>query len=158
MLARITSAYHCVFTPAVLEEIDRGYQLYPFLSDVRKLDWLHTVVVDSPHELVVFNHYVRILGSSDRNIGGASLLAWAEVHAAVAVMDDNAAVQAAKARRVLVRRSLGLLCNAIHRDVLAIDVVRSLIDDLKALGGATLPCDGAGFEHWAEARGLLGVR
>jgi len=74
------------------------------------------------------------------------------------VVDDNAAVNAAKARKVAVRRSLGLLCNALHRSVLTIDEVRSLIDDLTVIGGARLPCDGERFERWAEANGLLAVR
>ena len=158
MLERITFGHRCVVTRAVLDEIDRGCDLYPVLADVKILPWMQVVSVDSLNELVAFSHYVRVLGSGDRNIGEASILAWAETSSGIAVVDDNAAVQAAKARKVTVRRSLGLLCNALHRSVLTIDQVRTLIDDLTVFGGARLPCDGVGFERWAENNGMLPAR
>jgi hypothetical protein len=46
----------------------------------------------------VFAQYVRILGSGQRDIGEASVLAWAEVQGAIAVLDERAGTQAARAR------------------------------------------------------------
>lgn len=74
------------------------------------------------------------------------------------MVDDQAAVAAAKAKQVAVRRSLGLVCDALHRSVMAIEQARDLIDDLALLGGARFPCDGAGFERWAESNGLIAAR
>lgn len=158
VLERITIGRRCVVTRAVLDEIDRGSELHPLLADVRAQSWLQPVSVDSLNELVAFNHYVRILGAGDRNIGEASLLAWAETSSGIAIIDDHAAVHAARSRKVAVRRSLGLLCDALHRNLVTSGEVCSLIDDLAVLGGARLPCDGAGFEQWAERNGLLAAR
>jgi len=130
----------------------------PASADVPSLPWIEIVPVDSLGALVAFNHYVRVLGFDDRNIGEASILAWAEITSGVAVVDDSAAVNAAKLRKVKVLRSLGLLCNALQRGVATVDEIRRVIDDLKTIGGARLPCDGAGFERWAEDHGLLTAR
>jgi hypothetical protein len=111
--------------------------------------------VDSLNELAAFNYYIRVLGSDDRNIGEASILAWAETRSGIAVVDDNAAVTAARARGVTVRRSLGLLCHGLNRATLTMEDARALVDDLRVSGGARFPCDGAGFERWAESNGLL---
>ncbi len=136
--------------------MDRGCAAYPNLADVRSQPWLEIVTVDSLEELVAFSHYVRVLGSQQaRNIGEASILAWAEVSAGVALVDDNAAVNAAKTKNVAVRRSLGLLCDGLHKKSLTIEQARLLVDELASIGGARFPCDGAGFEVWAESNGLL---
>lgn len=139
----------------MLDEIARGCSQYPALADVAALRWVETVSVDSLNELVAFNYYVRVLGSDDHNIGEASILAWAETKSGIAVVDDNAAVTAARARGVTVRRSLGLLCHGLNRGTLAMQDACALVDDLRVLGGARFPCDGAGFERWAETNGLL---
>jgi predicted nucleic acid-binding protein len=127
------------------------------LDDVRNQQWLEVVAVDSLKELIAFSDYVRILGSGGRNIGEASILAWAEVGGGVAIMDDHAAVNAARSRNVAVRRSLGLLCNGLHKKTLTMEDARSLVDELASIGGARFPCDGAGFEAWAENNGLLAL-
>jgi hypothetical protein len=57
-------------------------------------------------------------------------------------MDDHAAVSAAKSRNVTVRRSLGLLCNGLHKKTLTMENARSLVDELASFGGARFPCDG----------------
>lgn len=155
VLERITSGHRRVVTRAVLDEIKRGCDQYPALSDIETRRWVETVSVDSLNELVVFAHYIRILGSEDRNIGEASILAWAEVSSGIAVVDDSTAVNAAKARGVTVRRSLGLLCHGLNLGALTMEDARALVDDLRIAGGARFPCDGAGFERWAETNGLL---
>ncbi|HEX3765192.1 MAG TPA: hypothetical protein VHW23_41130 [Kofleriaceae bacterium] len=158
VLERIVDGHRCVVTRAVLDEIRRGCTLYPALSNVAALGWMETVSVDSLDELVAFSHYIRVLGSDDRNIGEASILAWAETSSGIAVVDDQTAVSAARERGVTVRRSLGLLCHGLNRGTLTMADARGLVDSLRVLGGARLPCDGAGFERWAEANGLLVTR
>lgn len=155
VLERVTSGHRRVVTRAVLDELKRGCDQYPALSDVETLPWLETVSVDSLSGLMVFAHYVRVLGSDDHHIGEASILAWAEISPGIAVVDDNAAVNAAKVRGVGGRRSLGLLCHGLNRGALTMEGARALVDDLRVSGGAWFPCDGAGFERWAESHGLL---
>lgn len=151
----LTSGHPRVVTRAVLEELDRGVSMYPELGRVRALPWIETVAVDSLANLIAFSDYVRILGSDGRNVGEASILAWAETTGGVVILDDNAAVNAAKSRGITVRRSLGLLCDGLHRKSLTMERARTLVDELASLGGARFPCDGAGFEVWAEKNGLL---
>lgn len=83
------------------------------------------------------------------------MLAYAEVTRAVAMIDDQAAVNAGKERGVAVRRSLRVVLEGIDRRLLGRADARALVDDLVQLGGARLPCDGASFEAWAEKHGLL---
>ena len=156
-LEMLTDGHRRVVTRAVLGELDKGVPVYGRLADVRSQQWLEIVTVDSLQELIVFSDYVRVLGSDGRNVGEASILAWAEVCGGVAIMDDHAAVSAAKSRNVAVRRSLGLLCNGLHKKTLTMEKARSLVDDLASFGGARFPCVGAGFEAWAENNGLLAM-
>jgi predicted nucleic acid-binding protein len=155
VLQQLTAGHRCVVTRAVLEELDRGRAVYPQLGEVRALSWLELVVSDSLRELAAFSHYVRVLGPSDRNIGEASILAWAEVSNGVALVDDQVAVKAGKARSVAIRRSLGLVCNGLQKKVLTIERARVLVNELIDFGGARFPCDGDAFESWAEREGLL---
>lgn len=154
-LEQLTSGHHRVVTRAVLEELDHGVAKYPLLADVRALRWLELVAIDSFEELVAFSDFVKVLGSGPRNIGEASILAWALHQGGVALIDDQSAVNAGKDKDVEVRRSLGLVSDGLHRKTITIDAARNLIDELVTIGGARFPCDGAGFETWAEANGLL---
>ncbi len=154
VLERLTNGHRRVVTKAVLDEMDRGIAMHRLLADIRGLTWLEIVGVDALTELIAFSDFVRILGSTGRNIGEASILAWAQISGGVAIVDDQAAVNAARAKNVVVRRSLALVGDGVHRKVITMDEARSLVDDLAASGGARLPCDGAGFEAWAEANGL----
>ena len=157
MLERLTAGRRRVVTEAILGELDRGCADHPALADVRALLWLEVVTTGSPSELVVFNEYIRILGSAGRNVGEASLLAWAEVTPGAAVaMDDDDAVSAARRRKqVVVFRTLSLLCNGLHGRLLTVDAARMLVDELVTAGGARFPCDGSTFVQWAERNGLL---
>lgn len=154
-LDRLTQAHHRVVTPAVLDELDHGISRQPLLADVRTLRWLEVVRVDAFDELVAFSELVRILGQGRRNIGEASILAWAQIRGGVALIDDRAAVNAARARQIEVRRSLGLVCDGIHNKAMDMEEARFLVDELATLGGARLPCDGATFQAWAESNGLV---
>ena len=141
-------------TRAVLDELGRGKAKDPALGQVHAESWLTVVPSDSLEELRVFGEYSRVLGASSKNIGEASIVAWAEVHGGLVVIDDAAAVAAAKSRGVAVRRTLALLCDALERQCLRIPDASRLVDDL-IRGGARLPCDGVKFESWAKANGLI---
>jgi hypothetical protein len=68
---------------AVLDELRAGELAHPPLADVRNADWLEIVACDGLAELRAFAHYVRVLGAGERDIGEASVLAWAEVNEVV---------------------------------------------------------------------------
>jgi hypothetical protein len=98
VLERLTGSYRRVVPQAVLDELRVGETHHPPLADVRNAEWLEMVACDGLEELRVFAQYVRILGSGQRDIGEASVLAWAEVQGAIAVLDERAGTQAARAR------------------------------------------------------------
>jgi predicted nucleic acid-binding protein len=154
-LQRLTDGFDHVTTRAVLDELARGVAEYPALAAIPQQPWLRTVASDSLAELVAFSEYVRVLGGSSRNIGESSVLAHAEIHGAVAFVDDDAAVSAGRTRGVTIRRSLAVVTQGVNRQLLDRSEAIALVDDLVRVGGARLPCDGAGFEAWAVKRGLL---
>ena len=117
-LQRLSDAHQRVVTRAVLDELARGSAEHPMLAEVGRLSWLAAVAVDSLDALVAFSHYVRALGSDSRNVGEASILAWAEVTPGIAVIDDQAAVTVAKATGLTVRRSLSLVAGGLNSKVL----------------------------------------
>lgn len=155
VLDRLTAGRRRVVTEAILVELDRGCAEYSSLADVRALPWLEVVTPDSPHELEVFNEYIRVLGSGDRNVGESSILAWAEATSSAVVMDDDDAVSAARRRKVVVIRTLTLVCNGLQGRLLTSEEACALIDELVSAGGARFPCDRSGFVQWAERNGLL---
>ena len=154
-LEQLTRGHRRVTTPAVLDELDRGAGRYPLLATVRSVTWIEIVSANSLDELVAFSDFVRLLGAGTRNIGEASILAWARHAGGVALVDDQSAVDAAHANGVQVRRSLALLGEGVHTGLLAIEMACALVDELRAIGGARLPCDGKRFEEWAEMHGLF---
>lgn len=89
VLERLVAGHQCVVTQAVLDELDRGCVEHPALADVKALPWLEIVTIDSLEKLKALTAYVRALGSDERNIGEASILAWAEVASGIAMVDDN---------------------------------------------------------------------
>ncbi len=138
----------------MLGELEDGIALYPALGDVKGAGWLEEVPVDSLDELRLFAEYARVLVAGQHNVGESSVLAWAEAHGAIAVVDDQTAVNIAKGRGVRVRRTLSLIAAGIHNGVLDREEAQRLVDDLRS-GGARFPCTGAEFIEWATEKGLL---
>lgn len=154
-LEHLVQGHRCVVTRAVLDELEEGCSRHPELASALALPWLALVTTDSLQELRAISHYVRLLGEGERNIGEASILAWAELSSGVALVDDRAAVRAARGRNVQVRRTLGLVCDGVHRKLLATGEACALVDTLITEGHARFPCDGTNFLQWAERNGLL---
>lgn len=154
VLGRLTSGYRRVAPRAVLDEISAGKTLYPPLADVRNAEWLELVACDGLAELQALARYFRILGSGQRDIGEASVLAWAEVHDGIAVVDERAATRAAQQRGVTVHGTLWLIANGVRTGMLVLIDAERLIDQLRE-AEAWLPCTGAEFLSWAKGRGLL---
>lgn len=91
-----------------------------------------------------------------RNIGECGVLALAETRpSTVAIVDDRTAVHVAGERGVRVRRTLGLLCDAIRDELLTVPLVSAVADDLLA-NSYRLPFGPGGFAQWAEQEGLTG--
>jgi predicted nucleic acid-binding protein len=154
VLERLLKAYRCVAPRAVLDEIADGEAKHPPLATIRSASWLEPVHVDELPELRAFAHYAAILGTATRDVGEAAVLAWAEVHAAIAILDDRPAVRAAKHRNVEAHGTLWLIANGVRAELLTSNDASNLVDQLRTTE-AWLPCSGSDFEDWARKNGLL---
>jgi predicted nucleic acid-binding protein len=142
--------------PDVVEaELRTGAAQHSYLQAVLDADWIEVVSLDKPEQLAAFAYYEqRLVGSDGRNIGECGVLALAETTTnAVAVVDDRVAGIAAKGRNVEVRRTLGLLCEAIRQGLLTVPLVSALADDLLQ-NSYRLPFGLGGFARWAADQGL----
>jgi predicted nucleic acid-binding protein len=153
-LESITVDYERVVTQAVLDEIAKGAAVHPELAAVSVLGWLRVVRVDGLPELQAFSEYANRLGSGERDIGEASTLAWAEVHDAIAIVDEKAGTRHARERGVDVHGTLWLVANAYKAGTLAESGCEALVDALRDTE-AWFPCDGSTFLEWARRQGLL---
>lgn len=88
-----------VVIPDVVEaELRYGAVRNAHQQSVLDADWIEVVSLDTPKQLTAFAYYERrLVGTDGRNVGECGVLALAEVTAhAVAVVDDRAAINAAK--------------------------------------------------------------
>lgn len=148
---------HRVLIPDVVaHELRNGCDRHHYLRSVLDAAWIEQVTLSSPEELAAFVHYERLLvGPDRRNLGECGVLALAEtLPSAVAVLDDRVAVEAARGRSVTVRRTLGLLCEAIRAGLLTVPLVSALADDL-IQNDYRLPFPHGGFAQWCEREGLF---
>lgn len=139
----------------VAAELRNGVVEYSYLQAVLDADWIEVVCLDTAEQVTAFTYYERrLVGPKGRNIGECGVLALAEnTSNAVAVIDDRVAGIAAKARNVEVRRTLGLLCDAIRQGLLTVPLVSALADDLLQ-NSYRLPFGPGGFARWASDQGL----
>ncbi|MER5493869.1 hypothetical protein [Streptomyces sp. NPDC002490] len=148
---------HRVLIPDVVEaELRNGAERHHYLRAVLDADWIEIVPLDTPAEFSAFAHYERLLvGTDGRNVGECGVLALAEcLPAAVAVVDDRVAVEAVRGRGVTLRRTLGLLCDAIRAGLLTVPLVSALADDLLSTA-YRLPFKPGGFAEWCDREGLI---
>lgn len=101
-------------TNAVLDELRAGP------SRACDFDWLTVEPVDHLAELRAFMAYVEVMGAGRRHLGEATVLAWAEVHGGLAIIDDQAAKKAAKRRGVACHGSLWLIVQGYKDGVLRV--------------------------------------
>jgi predicted nucleic acid-binding protein len=154
VLEALTGRHRRVVTRAVLDELERGLDKHPQLARALEARWIEPVRSDSLEVLVSFAWYKHRLGDGPRDIGEALTLAWAEINAAVAILDDLAARNVAKGRNVEVKGTLGLIAAGLVDGILDERRASELVDAL-CLGGARLPCRGQDFVDWCRRNDLL---
>ncbi|GAB3980850.1 hypothetical protein GCM10029978_080010 [Actinoallomurus acanthiterrae] len=142
--------------PDVVEaELRSGAGQYPHLRAILDADWIGVVRLDTDAQLAAFSYYEqRLVGPNGRNIGECGVLALAETSPnATAILDDRVAGKVAAQRDVEVRRTLGLLCDAIRQGLLTVPLVSAVADDLLE-NSYRLPFGLGGFANWAQQEGL----
>lgn len=136
-------------TNAVLDELAAGPH-----GEHLEIDWLTVEPVDHLKELKALLGYVEVLGAGRRHLGEATVLAWAEVHNGLAIVDDRAAKKAAERRGVGCHGTLWLIVRGYREGVISEEGACRLVDVLQDQN-ARFPCDGAELLAWARAKGLL---
>jgi predicted nucleic acid-binding protein len=155
VLKQLVNGYRCVTTRAVRDELQRGAAKDARLHEALNVPWLETVSTDELEVLYAFAAYMDRLGNRTRNAGEATVLAWAEVHAATAFVDDQVACNVGRQRRVTVRRTLGLIIDGYRRGLFSEDRAQQLVNAL-AEEDARFPQEARhDLFDWARQQGLL---
>ncbi len=148
VLRDLVVTYEPFTTNAVLDELRAGP------SHEFDFNWLTVEPVDHLAELRAFMAYVEVMGAGRRHLGEATVLAWAEVHGGLAIIDDQAAKKAAKRRGVPCHGSLWLIVQGYKDGVLSEAEACGLVDVLRDTN-ARFPVDGASLFEWARTEDLL---
>lgn len=124
---------------------------------VLELGWPELVAVDEVHEIEAVVFWASLLGCSGRqDLGEVTVLAWAQVHGAVAVVDDGEARRVALRHGARLTGTLGLFAAAVNEGRQTPAGLCGLIDQLIGVGRARYKINsGAEFESWARGKGLL---
>lgn len=155
VLKAVLSEVRVVIPDVVETELREGLAQYHHLQAVLDASWIEVVPLDTDEQLFAFSRYAeRLVGANGRNIGECGVLALAETTPnATAVLDDRVARKLAEQRKVEVRGTLGLLCEAIRQGLLTVPLVSAVADDLLE-HSYRLPFGPGGFAQWAEREGL----
>lgn len=150
LLEGVLAPWTVVTTREVMRELREGAKLHPELAGTLALPWLKEVRLTEPRELQVFAEYGRRLGNGQRNLGERTILAWAECHGAVAILDDRVGRQVAKEHDVRYHGTLWLLNEGIGRALLDWKEADRLIQAFRGTGAYLPAMDDGGFEAWAR--------
>lgn len=156
VLYTITEGYERATTQAVLDELSAGAVDHPELDAIESLEWLTIVRTDALPVLQAYAAYSRRLGSSTRDVGEASVLAWCEVNGAIAYVDDQAAHNVGTQRGLEVRRTLSLIIEGCRQDLYSEERAQALVRAL-ADTEARLPTEAVNdLFSWARVEGIWG--
>lgn len=153
-LRMIIGHRRAVIPDVVVAELHAGRTRYPWLQQVLEADWIDQVELASEVEVQAFASFSSLMVVGDRNIGESGVLAYANVHGAIAVVDDGHARKAAADRGVKTQSTLRLLCDGIGQGLLTTKGVSVIVDHLIE-GKYRLPFAAGEFEKWAIENGLL---
>ena len=144
----------CWTTSVVRAELATGAQLHPQLTEALNVEWMHVASLDALDDLGCFVKWANRLGSQERDLGEASVLAAAELRGGIAITDDRDATKVARRHGAEVHGTIWLLALACRGGKLTHAGAASIVDALRAVD-ARLPCTGSGFPAFAAEHGLL---
>lgn len=152
VLAQLAAPFRNVTTRVVMQEL-ANHQL-----DAAALagGWLDTVPIDELPELTAYVEWSDRLGLVDaRHAGEATVLAWAQVHDAVAVIDDGEARHLGRKAGRRVHGTLWLVAQAVRSGRETESSVAGLIRAVSD-AGARYPAEAVSdFGRWARSQDLL---
>lgn len=147
-LSYIAARHTNVTTAAVVQELEH-YHL-----PLAGLDWLRVVHVDGLGELIALVEWMNRVGGSASNQGEATVLAWAQVHGGLSVVDDQDARSAAKSAGAAVCGSLRVIAAAVAGGRITRYEAGRFVDELIDTG-ARYPCRRGSFVEWALDNKLI---
>ncbi|WUH93595.1 hypothetical protein OG900_28115 [Streptomyces sp. NBC_00433] len=127
------------------------------------LDWLDVVALgDDPEERIALAEILTLVTWTERvapghrDGGEATVLAWADLHGAVAVIDDSDARRIGKQHKVRVCGSLRIIADSVRAGHTTAYAATSLVDAM-ITSGMYYPrgCRQGQFIAWARQNGLL---
>lgn len=136
-----------ITTAVVVEEL-AGHQL-------GAPAWVDIEDGDSLAELRALARWATLVGSSSlHNRGEATVLAWAEVHDGIPILDDDDAKNVAQQHGIEAHGTLWVIAGAAKRGHLTVGSASNLVELLRT-NGARYPFPPGGFELWAGKNHLL---
>lgn len=155
MLRVVADGRAVVITDVVEAELRDGEARHPHLRSVLDAEWICRRPQSTAEELDAFQGFASYLVSGSRNRGEASVLAYAQVHGALAIVDDGAGRKHAKRTGIEFQGTLALLCELIRRGEVSVDVVSHIADHMLETE-YRLPFAAGEFATWARDNGLAG--
>ena len=154
VLGESLSGGECWTTAIVKDELVRGAGDHPLLRNALDLPWLQVAALDEINEIQLFAKWSRLIGTSERDHGEASVFAVSELLDGVALTDDQKATKVARANGLEVHGTIWLLAQLCRAGKITEAGAGNLIDMLRD-SGMRLPFAGAQFGSFARKHGLL---
>jgi predicted nucleic acid-binding protein len=115
---------------------------------------LEIVHVDALDELQSLARWLGVVSNGEHSRGEATVLAWAEVHAGIPIIDDHGARRTAIRHGLPVHGTLWVIAEAVNAGKTSRSSASSLVNTLLGTG-ARYPFQTDGFEGWAIQQGLM---
>lgn len=154
ILRMVVGDRRAIIPDTVVDELQAGVQGRAHLQLVLDATWLEHSVLLREDELDEFTKFASLLVAKGRNIGESGVLAYAKANDAIAVVDDGPARKIARANNVPYQGTLGLLCEALHENLVSVDLISTVADHLLE-SEYRLPFTTGGFRKWAHDQGLI---
>lgn len=154
VLGELLGSGECWTTVVVKDELGRGVGKHPRLRDALDLPWLQVAALDELHEIQLFVKWSRLIGTSERDHGEASVFAVSELLGGIALTDDRRAIKVARANGLEVHGTIWLLAQLCRDGKITETGAGNLIDMLRD-SGMRLPWPGSQFGAFARKHGLL---
>ncbi|GAA2114970.1 hypothetical protein [Streptomyces synnematoformans] len=135
-------------TQAVIDEL-----LYHQLP-LDGLGWLEIVHVDGLEEIHALVRWMERVSGQRSNQGEATVLAYAETHDAIAVIDDRDARRIGRTGGLEVYGSLRIVAESVRVGHTTEYAATALVDALISTG-MRYPCPPGEFITWAKRKGIL---
>ncbi|WP_085511217.1 hypothetical protein [Plantibacter flavus] len=138
----------------VQHELGAGVDAHPHLRQVLDATWLKVTPV-GPAETVAYGFYFgRLVETPPTNVGECGVLALAEFHEAIAVIDDGDARALAKERGVQMTSTISILCDLVTNKHLGFAAAERVADNLLRTE-YRLPFAAGGFRQFVSENGLI---